>query len=335
MGLNLFQKITILGGSGFVGTNLCDELSKNNFEFEIIDLKMSNKFPEKCKIGDVRDLDCLRDQITGNIIINLAAVHRDDVQDKDEYYKTNVCGAKNIIQVCTEKGIKKVIFTSSVAVYGFVSARTGEDGDINPFNEYGLTKYAAEQIFRDWHSADKSNRSLLIIRPTVIFGHGNRGNFYNLINQIYSGRFLMVGNGENKKSMAYISNVVAFLHACVETKQTYGIFNYVDTPDLNMNELVKLVRSILLEKKGVGIRLPIWLGLSVGFLFDILSIATNRTYPVSSIRVKKFTSSTQFQSSKSKLQGFQAPYTLLEGIEKTLISEFVDPDPHREVFYTE
>ena len=331
----MVQKITIIGGSGFVGTNLCRQLLAKQCDFEIIDLKMSNQFPEKCKIGDVRDLDSLRNQITGSIIINLAAVHRDDVQDKTDYQKTNVDGAQNIVKVCTEKCISKVIFTSSVAVYGFAPAGTGEEGEIRPFNEYGRTKFAAEKIFEAWYSADKSHRSLLIVRPTVIFGEGNRGNVYNLLNQIASGRFLMIGKGENKKSMAYIANMVAFLEACIDTKQEFGLFNYVDTPDLDMNELVTQVRGSLLGKSGVGLRLPTWFGLFVGYVFDAMAIVTKKTFPVSSIRIKKFVSSTQFRSSKAELNGFKAPYTISEGIQYTLVSEFLDPDQKREIFYTE
>ena len=76
------SKITIIGGSGFVGTNLCRQLSKKEQDFEIIDLKISKQFPEKCKLSDVNDIDSLRDTITGDVVVNLAAEHRDDVRDK-------------------------------------------------------------------------------------------------------------------------------------------------------------------------------------------------------------------------------------------------------------
>ena len=212
------KRITVIGGSGFVGTNLCRLLAMKQQEFEIIDLKMSSQFPKKCKIADVRDAETLRKTITGDVVVNLAAVHRDDVRDKSDYQMTNVIGAENIAMVCEEKSIEKIVFTSSVAVYGFAEPGTDENGVINPFNEYGRTKFAAEEKLRDWYL--KNNSSLIIVRPTVIFGEGNRGNVFNLLKQIASGRFLMVGNGENKKSMAYVANVVAFLEACIATKKS-------------------------------------------------------------------------------------------------------------------
>ena len=323
----------MIGGSGFVGTNLCRELALKQQDFEIIDLKMSNQFPEKCKIADVRDAATLRNAITGDVVVNLAAVHRDDIRDKSEYQRTNVDGAENVALVCEEKGINKIVFTSTVAVYGFAEPGTDESGAIKPFNEYGRTKFEAEEKLRVWQA--QGDNSLIIVRPTVIFGEGNRGNVFNLLSQIASGKFLMVGKGENKKSMAYIGNIVAFLETCVASEQKYGIFNYVDTPDLTMKELVAQVRSKLNGKTGVGPRLPYWLGMVLGYTADLVAKLSGKNLPVSSIRVKKFASSTEFRSAKASLENFQAPFTLSHGVERTLQSEFILPEPNREIFYTE
>ena len=327
------EKISVIGGAGFVGTNLCKELEKSQKQFEIIDLKVSKSFPGKSKVADVRDLETLMRTVTGNIVVNLAAVHRDDVRDDGEYHRTNVNGAENIISVCEKKGINKIVFTSSVAVYGFAQPGTDEEGSINPFNEYGRTKYAAEEELRRWHSI--GGKSLIIVRPTVIFGEGNRGNVFNLLNQIASGKFLMIGQGQNKKSMAYIGNVVAFLQRCIESKVDYGLYNYVDTPDMTMNELVIEVRSLLKGKNNVGIRLPYWFGIVIGHAADIVSMLIRRKISVSLIRVKKFMSNSQFTSSKCELDDFIAPFTLAEGLNRTLQSEFIEPDHELEVFYTE
>ena len=327
------KKITVIGGSGFVGTNLCRQLALKQQDFEIIDLKMSNQFPEKCKIADVRDAATLRSTITGDVVVNLAAVHRDDVRDKSEYKRTNVDGAENVALVCDEKDIKKIVFTSTVAVYGFAEPGTDESGAINPFNEYGRTKFEAEEKLRKWHA--EGENSLIIVRPTVIFGEGNRGNVFNLLNQIASGKFLMVGKGENKKSMAYIGNIVAFLETCVSTEQKYGVYNYVDTPDLTMNEFVSQVRQTLKGKRGVGLRLPYWFGIILGYVADAVAKVSGKNLPVSSIRVKKFASSTEFRSAKASLDNFQVPFSLSDGVQRTLQSEFVNPDPNREIFFTE
>jgi nucleoside-diphosphate-sugar epimerase len=331
--VNTSLKITVIGGSGFVGTNLCQNLSDRQIDFEIIDLKRSQRFPDKCKTGDVRDLDSLLGTITGDVVVNLAAVHRDDVRDKAEYFRTNVDGAENVAKVCLEKNIKKIIFTSSVAVYGFGELGTDESGEINPFNEYGKTKFQAEERLRAWKSA--GDNDLIIIRPTVIFGEGNRGNVYNLLNQIASGKFVMVGSGQNRKSMAYIGNIVAFLEKCIETEQKYAVYNYVDTPDLDMNSLVRQVRKALKGKDSVGLRIPHWIGLIFGYLADGITRITRKKFPLSSIRVKKFCSSTAFASAKADLDGFEAPFGLQDGIDRTLHSEFISPDPKREIFFTE
>ena len=327
------MKVSVIGGSGFLGTNLCRHFVAKQQDFEIIDLKKSAQFPEKCKIADVRDVDTLRETITGDIVVNLAAIHSDDVRDKSGYWRTNVDGAENVALVCKEKGINKIVFTSTVAVYGFAEPGTDESGKINPFNEYGRSKFEAEEKLRAWQNHGEN--SLIIVRPTVIFGEGNRGNVFNLLNQIASGKFLMVGKGENKKSMAYVGNIVAFLETCITTEQKYGVYNYVDTPDLTMNELVSLVRAKLMGKDGVGLRLPYWIGLILGYTADLVAKISGKNLPVSSIRVKKFVSSTEFTSAKSRLDNFQPPFLLSEGIELTLQSEFLDSDPNREIFYTE
>lgn len=326
-------KVSVIGGSGFIGTNFCQALYDLDIPFEIIDLNVSARFANVSKIADVRDIVSLRQTVTGEVIVNLAAVHRDDVINKNDYYETNVTGASNIKTICAEKNIKKLIFISTVAVYGFAEPGTGENGKINPFNEYGKTKFEAEQKLRDWQH--NSDNSLIIIRPTVIFGEGNRGNVYNLLNQIASRRFLMIGSGKNKKSMAYIDNVVAFLVASISSNIQYAVYNYVDSPDMDMDSLVKQVKQSLKYNDEIGLRLPYWLGLTLGYIADAVSVLLQKKLPLSSIRVRKFCAPTEFTSQKQLLDDFEAPFTLVEGLERTIHSEFIEPDPSREIFYTE
>jgi len=282
------NNILLIGGSGFIGTHLID-IAKDNFKLTNLDKQVSEKFNSITTIGDVRDTISLSSSMAGQqTVVLLAAEHRDDVSPTSLYYDVNVQGTKNVLAAMDNNGIKNIIFTSSVAIYGLNKQSPNELHPADPFNHYGKSKWLAEEILREWFNKDKENRSLMIIRPTVIFGEYNRGNIYNLLQQIVSGKFLMVGKGNNKKSLAYVGNVAAFIKHCIDTqKPGYNLYNYVDKPDLNMNELIAQIENSL-NKKIPAIRFPYWLGMLGGVGFDILSKLTGKTFLVSSVRVKKF-----------------------------------------------
>lgn len=328
------NKIYVIGGGGFLGTCLIKKLKINdNSEVFCGDLKKS-KITQKNIIINVEKPETF-DQISyADTIINLAAVHRDDIKPKTKYDDVNVQGAKNICNLARDIGTKNIIFTSSVAIYGFAPPNTDESGDPNYFNDYGRTKFLAENIYKEWYQEDPSNRNLTIIRPTVIFGKGNRGNVYNLLNQVAKKRFVMIGNGKNIKSMAYVENVVAFIDFCIKKNKGINIYNYVDKPDFDMNELVSVIRKKLFGKDNVGIRLPAFFGYFIGYFADLLSYIFRISLPVSSIRIKKFMGTTQFDSS-AREAGFSAPFSLKDALEETITYEFIDDNSDKQTFDTE
>jgi GlcNAc-P-P-Und epimerase len=325
--------ISIIGGSGFIGSSLCNLLEDSGELFEIIDKKISSSFPNRTKIADVRNPKEIENAIEGSILINLAAEHRDDVTPKSLYDEVNVEGARVVCQIAESKGINKIIFTSSVAVYGFAKIGIDETGDINYFNDYGRTKYEAEIVYKRWYERDPSNRSLIIIRPTVVFGERNRGNVYNLFKQVASGKFVMIGNGLNRKSLAYIQNVVSFLKFSLEFSNGFYLYNYVDKPDLDMNSLVDKINFSLGKSSEIKFRLPYFFGYSAGKIIDFAAFITGKKFSISSIRVKKFCSDTAYNTSLDNT-GFVRPYTLEKGIENTIKYEFLDKI-EGDLFFTE
>ncbi len=324
----------ITGGSGFIGTYLGLALHQAGESFRIIDKRPSATFPDLVTLLDILDADRLPQSLSGDTLFHLAAEHRDDVTPVDRYHLVNVEGTRTLCRAASLRGINRIIFTSSVAVYGFAPIGTDETGAINPVNAYGASKYAAEQVLRAWASEAPQTRSLTIIRPTVVFGPGNRGNVYTLFQQIALGRFVMVGRGENRKSLAYIDNLVAFLRHSAHSGPGVQVFNYVDTPDLTMHALVSLARQVLRAQSGTGPALPLALGLGLGHLSDGIAKLTGRRLPISAVRVRKFTANSSFTSRAHGHHGFRAPVSLEAGIHSTLQAEFLNPQP-RPVFYTE
>jgi nucleoside-diphosphate-sugar epimerase len=350
------MQITIIGGSGFVGTRLTKRLLDAGHNVKIADKRKSLTYPELWVRCDIRNsgivtkeypesltdaasapgkaeeaakampMQSLIDVLKGSdVVINLAAEHRDDVTPKSLYDDVNVQGSENVCKACTELGIKKIIFTSSVAVYGFAPIGTDESGEINYFNDYGRTKYLAEGKYREWLEKDSSN-SVVIIRPTVIFGEQNRGNVYNLLRQIAGGKFPMVGKGTNRKSMSYVENVAAFIEYELSHDSEGGehLYNYCDEPAYDMNHLVLDVYKFLGKPKSKLIHFPYWLAYCGGKCFDLLAFITRKKFAISSIRVKKFCQNTYFVGANIKKTDFIPPVKLKDGLKQTIEYEFVN-----------
>lgn len=327
------NKIAIIGGSGFVGNSLSKHLISNGIEPKIFDIKADSSIKSE-EIFDISDSAAQINFSCFDAIVNLAAEHRDDIYPVSRYDEVNVKGAENLCKAAVRSGVNKIVFTSSVAIYGFAPKNTDESGEVNYFNHYGRTKFLAEQIYKKWQAEDPENRSLIILRPTVIFGEGNRGNVYNLLKQIALKRFVMFGNGKNIKSMAYVENVSAFLGYSLSFKPGLYIYNYVDKPDFDMNTLVSIARNTLFGKNNVGLRLPAFLGILIGYLADFIAKVTGKTLPVSSIRVKKFMGTTQFNSAVNETD-FVPHVTLEEGLARTLSYEFLEDNSDRKTYKTE
>lgn len=317
------MKIALLGGSGFIGTEFIRQF-KDQHEIFIGDIEKSTTYPERSATCDIRNKDDLRQFLKGaDVVINLAAVHRDDVRPLTLYHDTNVQGSQNICEVAEELGIKHQIFTSSVAVYGFQEGEPNESASHDYFNAYGETKSKGEDRYNEWFGQGNADKTLTVIRPTVVFGPGNRGNVYNLLKQLASGAFMMIGNGQNRKSMCYVENIAAFIGHALTFKTGHEVYNYVDKPDFEMNTLVSLVRDAVGKGKDVGVRLPYWFGYLAGTGFDVLALITRRPFPISRIRIQKFCSNSIFSANKAHTTcGFTAPVDLTKALKNTIAHEF-------------
>lgn len=317
------MNIAIIGGSGFVGTKLISILKETpSLNLVNIDRQQSSTYPQLTKIANVLDKQKLNELLKGqDVVILLAAEHRDDVSPTSLYYDVNVQGMRNTLEAMELNSVSRIIFTSSVAVYGLDKDNPDESFPVDAFNHYGKSKWEAEQVLQEWYKTH-SDWNINVVRPTVIFGEGNRGNVFNLLNQIASGKFMMIGDGKNQKSMSYVGNVVSFLEFLIQHKREgYNVYNYVDKPDFTTNDLVYHTGEIL-GKKIPTTHIPYWLGMLGGYGFDVLAFLTRKKLTISSVRVKKFCAVTKYDSTKAMSSGFVPPYSMEEGLRRMLNAEF-------------
>ena len=203
--------ITIIGGNGFLGQRLCQRLVAERPRGDVCVVArrpLGGDVPHA--VADVRDVDELAAAVApGAAIVNLAAEHRDDVEPVERYREVNVGGARNVCDVARRRGVRTIVFTSSVAVYGS-AADTDEGAPCEPQDHYGMSKLAAEGVYREWQEEAPQQRTLVIVRPAPVFGEGGAGNVGWLMRRMAGPRFVLIGNGRNVKSLAYADNVAAF-----------------------------------------------------------------------------------------------------------------------------
>ena len=318
------MNILVTGGSGFIGTRLIENLLTEGHIVKIFDKAMSEKYPKLTTIGDVRNVEALTTACKDiNVIYHLAAEHADNVTPLSLYDDVNVGGAENVVSATkANSSVKRIIFTSSVAIYGLDKGVCDESFMPDPFNEYGRSKLKAEEVFLKWQ-AEEENNTLIMLRPSAVFGETNRGNIYNLLKQVHSGKFVVIGKGENKKSIGYVGNISAFLAYLSDNKSGLEIYNFSDKPDMSARQMVDFIQKTLGRNKRIP-SVPYALGLLGGYAFDLLSKITGKKFAVSSIRIKKFAADTAINTDRMQNSGFNPPFTFEEGLKRTIENEFMN-----------
>src|SRR5690606_6148915 len=133
------------------------------------------------------------------LIYNFAAVHTTPGHEDWEYYWTNVRGAIEVCRFAERVGASRLFFTSTMSVYGPQEEPVDEDTVPRPVNAYGKSKLLAERIHEDWQAA-RPDRRLVVVRPAVIFGEGEGGNFTRLAGLLRRGLFVYPGRRDTIKA---------------------------------------------------------------------------------------------------------------------------------------
>jgi nucleoside-diphosphate-sugar epimerase len=231
--------VIIFGGTGFIGFHYAVYCLENNLVDSVVlaDIRdidfdrVTDKFKLYYDQGAIKFINCdVRRKIEIDFgfdidfIVNLAAIHTTPGHETNEYYETNINGAINITAFAEMLGVKQIVFTSSISVYGPDEALKDEKSDLLPKSAYGFSKMLAENIHKSWFDRG-SNHKLVIVRPAVVFGPGERGNFTRLATLMRKGFFIYTGRKDTIKSCIYVADLITLIEAARTSNEKLELLN--------------------------------------------------------------------------------------------------------------
>lgn len=307
----------IFGGSGFIGTHLKQHLLKTNIlENDIYSYDIRKKVSDGFIVMDVRKPITINFVgVSNSIIYNLAAVHTTPGHPDHEYFEANIFGAENICSFARKNNIETIVFTSSIAPYGASESYKTEETLPMPNTPYGISKLNAEYIHKLWQAEKPTIRKLIIVRPGVVFGKLEGGNFTRLYQSMKKGFFFYPGRKDTIKACVYVKDVVRIL-TDASRNELPGVvtFNlsYFPAPTIeqicvSMAEMTDVKAPTVLVP---GKALKVAAG-SVYFAGRIIGKKINGIHPD---RVNKLMVSTNISGEKLSNSPYKLQFTLNEAI---------------------
>lgn len=245
-----------------------------------------------------------------DVIFNFAAVHRTPGHEDKEYFETNIRGAEHVCEFAERYGIKKMVFTSSIAPYGASEELKREDTLPTPNTAYGISKLVAEKIHIGWQKGG-ADRQLLIVRPGVVFGKGENGNFSRLYKGIKDHMFAYPGRKDTIKACVYVKELVRFILWNVEERQTaFDLYNCTFEPAYTIEEIVKAMKKVTGLKQFVP-----YIPNAVIMPMAACAKLVGSPMGICPARVKKLQISTNISGKYIKYSGYEFKWSFEEALE--------------------
>jgi UDP-glucose 4-epimerase len=254
----------VTGGAGFIGSHVADELLRLGHKVVVLD-DLSGGFEDNVPSeatfvrGSILDhelIDRLFDRHNFTYVYHLAAYAAEGLSHfiKRFNYNNNLIGSVNLINASVNSGVKRFVFTSSIAVYGAGQSPMSEDMAPMPEDSYGIAKVAVEKELKVSH--EMFGLDYVIFRPHNVYGERqNIGDRYRnvvgiFMNQLLKGEPMSIfGDGLQQRAFSHINDVAPVIAASVDNDEARNqIFNVGADVPYTVNDLARIIADAMGEE---------------------------------------------------------------------------------------
>jgi nucleoside-diphosphate-sugar epimerase len=316
------KTVLVTGASGMIGRTVVQALSASP-EW---DIRAQARNPQEARavLGEIcdvtqvliRDADFTR---TGeremrmltkdcHTIIHCAGlVHKPDAPYQ-EYEVMNVRATQSLAEAAASNGVNTFIFLSTQAIYGLGPYNNIEEsGPLQAKTPYAVSKVTSEKFLEIFRNIPR----MVTLRPSLVYGEGDRGNILSMIKEIKAGRFVQIGGGNTEKSIIYSRDLAEAITLTLRVPEGYHTFNVSNPKSTTVKELIDTITDCLGTPKKVS-SMPEPL---LRFGVKAAELLMKEKAPVTSEQVNKLTTTTTCSVSKLiNATGFQQRTSLREGI---------------------
>lgn len=305
------MKVLVTGSSGMIGK-------------EVVRL-LHEKRIETIEFSTAQGLDAgkpeqVQKAIKGcHAVIHLAAII-DESAPKEKIWKTNVDGTKNVLEASAKERIGRLVFLSSVGVYGNSGGTKKEETPLAPETEYEKSKEAGEKLVIE----SQELVPFTIIRSALVIGPNE---YWKQIFKIVQKNVPLIGKGKNHWQTVYykdVASAIVFLLFLDAAENETFVVAGDEKPTLH--ELVEMMRSQL-GMRGETKTVPEWLGRILAGLMGIVSALKGKPFLLSGQRIDRLLHERNYDLTKIHAYGWKAKYSYQEALKETL-QEIQKQPPH-------